>query len=176
LGAKALGDGAPRVHQLCRGSSQLATCAIGNVVICYSGQTPGKHYLEEAAQAILAYGKGYPSGMGLLILISADEPPPDEAARKAILDARLALKPCMCASVLVVEGEGFAASAKRSIIAMFNLAPSVPFPTKVAGNIAEGAAKLAKLLGPRLDPQVDVPAIVHAATGVRPRISGSVQR
>lgn len=156
----------PPVRELFRNPA-LLTCACGNVLICFSGRTPIKSYLEGSVQAINLYAKDYPAGMGLLVLISADEPPPDEESRQAILKTRDALRPCVRGSVLVVEGEGFAASAKRSVIAMFSLASSLPFPTKVAGNISEGAAKIAKLLGPRLDPNLDVTAITAAAASIR---------
>jgi hypothetical protein len=145
----------------------LLTCAYGNILICFSGQTPGKSYMDGSIQAILTYAKDYPAGLGLLVLISADEPPPDEQSRRVILATRGALKSCVCGSVLVVEGEGFAASAKRSVIAMFSLSSSQPFPSKVAGTISEGSAKLAKMLGSRLDPDLDAESIAAVATSVR---------
>lgn len=143
------------------------TCACGNVLICYSGRTPVKSYLEGSVQAIRSYAKDYPQGLGMMVLIAEDEPPPDEDARRVILEARDGIKDCVRGSVLVVEGGGFAASAKRSVVAMFSLATSRPFPEKVAGNIQEGATKLANLLGPRLDPSLDAAAIAAAATSVR---------
>lgn len=154
------------VRELFREPALLA-CAYANILICYSGCTPSKSYLEGSTQAIGSYAKDYPSGLGLLVLISADEPPPDEASRRVIHATRDALKPYVRGSVLVVEGEGFAASAKRSVIAMFNLASSQPFPTKVAGTITEGSAKIARLLGPWLDANVDAESIAAAASSVR---------
>ncbi|HTU60792.1 MAG TPA: hypothetical protein VMF89_20210 [Polyangiales bacterium] len=156
----------PLVRELFRNPA-LVTCACANVLICYSGRTPVKSYLEGSLQAIHLYAKDYPQGLGMMVLIAEDEPPPDDEGRRAIIATREALKHCVQGSVLVVEGEGFAASAKRSVVAMFSLASSRPFPEKVAGNIQEGAAKLAKLLGPRVDPSLDAALIAAAATSVR---------
>lgn len=123
-----LSDPVPPVRELFRNPA-LLTCACGNTLICFSGRTPCKSYLEGATQAISLYAKDYPQGLGLLVLISADEPPPDEESRRTIIAARNALKPYVCGSVLVVEGEGFAASAKRCVVAMLTLASS-PFPRR----------------------------------------------
>lgn len=156
----------PAIQVLCRGTSQI-TCAIGNVIICGSQQTPEQRYLDDTNRAINAYGKTYATGLGMLVLIAADEPPPDDVARRAIHNSHLAMKGCVRLAVLVVEGEGFAASAKRSIIAMLSMSSTTAFPTKVAANIREGATKLAKLLGPYLAPQLDADVIAAAATQVR---------
>lgn len=156
----------PPVRELFRNPA-LVTCACANVLICYSGRTPVKSYMDGSLQAIHLYAKDYPKGLGMMVLIAEDEPPPDEEGRRVILATRAALKDCVRASVLVVEGEGFAASAKRSVVAMFSLASSLPFPEKVAGNIYEGATKLAKLLGTRLDPSLNADTIAAAATSVR---------
>jgi hypothetical protein len=155
------------VEELCRGTAQV-TCAVGNVVICLSDQTPDKAYLEAYARAINRYGERHPSGLGMLVLIAADEPPPDEQARRAIHASHIAVKGCVRLAVLIVEGTGFGASAKRSIIAMLSsLSPTAAFPTKVTGTIQEGAAKLAKLLGPHLDPQLNADTIAAAVTRIR---------
>lgn len=158
-------DRVPPVRELYRNPA-LLTCACGNVLICFSGRTPSKSYLDGSTQAIRLHSKDYPQGLGMIVLISADEPPPDEESRRTIIATRDALKPYVCASVLVVEGEGFAASAKRSVVAMLTLASS-PFPSKVAGNVEEGATKLAKMLGARLDGALDATAIAAAANSVR---------
>lgn len=159
--------GVPAVQELYRGVAQV-TCAIGNVVICLSEQTPDQSYLHGYAHAINDYAsRNYPTGLGLLVLIAEDEPPPDDQARRAIHTSHIAIKGCMRVGVLVVEGEGFVASAKRSVIAMLSFSPSAAFPTKVAGNISEGATKLAKLLGPHLDPKLNAEIIATAAAQVR---------
>jgi hypothetical protein len=164
--AASIAKESPAIEVLCRGASQI-TSAIGNVIICGSEQTPDSRYLEDYVQAINAYGKNHPTGLGMLVLIAAAEPPPDDRARHDIHNSHLAIKGCVRLAVLVVEGEGFAASAKRSIIAMLSMSPNTAFPTKVAADIREGVTKLMKVLGPQLAPQLDVDSIATAATQVR---------
>jgi hypothetical protein len=152
--------------ELCRGEAQL-TCAVGNVIISTSGKTPDPGYLQLAVRTIDDYSRTYPWGLGWIVLIAEDEPPPDENGRRGIINMRNALKGCMRASVMVVEGQGFAASAKRSIIAMFSLASTQPYPTRVAGDVHEGAQKLAQMLGRQLDPGLDPQVIAEAVESVR---------
>jgi hypothetical protein len=81
------------------------------------------------------------------------------------------LKSVIKGAVLVVEGEGFVASAKRSVITVFASSAAQPFPMKVAGTPAEGAAKIVKLLGPALDPRLNLASIADAISAVKARSS-----
>jgi hypothetical protein len=139
---------APQLEELSRGNHHV-TFGYGNVIIAHSSASPDMRYLDSHVRETLRYGTRYPDGMGLLILIAPDEPPPNEAARKALRDCYTTLKRVIKAAVVVVEGEGFVASAKRSVITVFTSSTSQPFPIRVAGTAAEGASKLVKVLVPR---------------------------
>ena len=107
----------------------------------------------------------------MLVLIAADDSPPSAAARQAIQASYVIMQEHVAAGVLVVEGEGFAASVKRSVIALINLRANLKFPLRVASNIPEGAALMVKMLGPRLAADLDAPSIAEAAAAVRHRLS-----
>ncbi|HET6333196.1 MAG TPA: hypothetical protein VFG30_08285 [Polyangiales bacterium] len=162
-------ESAPQLEELCRDATHVS-CAYGNIVIFYSTVEPDSHYCDLNASSVIAYAKRYPAGLGMLVLIAADEPPPGEASRRAIRHSYVAMKDAIDAGVLVVEGEGFAASAKRSVITLINTTTSLPFPMRVAGNVADGAAKLVRMLGPKLAPGLNVQLVAAAATEVKTRL------
>lgn len=165
-------DSSPQLQELSRDDAHCA-CACGNVLVVYSKQEPTHEYCQRSARATLEYARAYPSGLGMLVIIAENEPPPSESARRAIIDCYAMIREVITCGVLVVEGEGFAASAKRSVITLISMTVSVPFPIKVAPDIVEGASKLAKLLGPRLDPRLDTHAIAAAAASTKPRLHAS---
>jgi hypothetical protein len=162
-------ESALQLEEICRDATHVS-CAYGNIVLFYSTTEPDSQYCDLNARAVIAYAKRYPTGLGMLVLIAADEPPPGEASRRAIRDSYVAMKNVIDAGVLVVEGEGFAASAKRSVITLINTTTSLPFPMRVAGNVADGAAKLVRMLGPKLTPGLNVQLLAAAAAEVKTRL------
>jgi hypothetical protein len=161
---------APRLEELCRDAAHCS-CAYGNVVIFYSNAEPDSAYLDRSAKAVIVHARKHPAGLGMLVLIAADEPPPSEAGRRAIRDSYVAMNGAIHSAVFVVEGEGFAASAKRSVIALFSMAEKLPFPISVAGDATAGAEKLVKMLGPKLHPQLDAQLVAAAASAVKALLS-----
>jgi hypothetical protein len=157
---------APQIVELTRDREHI-TCAVGCIVIVYSGRTPDAAYLERSARAVNAWGAKYRDGLGMMVLISADEPPPDEPTRRAIHSSYDVMQRSVRAAVHVVEGEGFMASAKRSVITVMNLANSFSFPIKVVSTVPDGAAKLAALLGESLMAGLDPESVAHAAIQIR---------
>jgi hypothetical protein len=143
------------------------------VVIAYSRKSPVAGDFLHVAQKVNAYAAAhYPGNLCLLVMISVDEPPPNEEARREIMGMFSAIKPSLVGVVLVVEGEGFAASAKRSFITVVSMTPTIPFTTRVAGTPSEGARKLVRLMGNRLDPNLDETKLTHAMASVRASIAG----
>ena len=164
--AHKLTTAAPQLVELIKARGHI-TCALGCIVIVYSGRSPDAAYLDRSAGIVNAYGTKFPDGLGLMVLISANEPPPDEPTRRAIQASYAAMQQSIRAAVLVVEGEGFVAAAKRSIITVLSLTNSLSFPIKVSGTPLDGAAKLAQLLGPRLAPGIDHESVASAAAQIR---------
>lgn len=163
---------APQIVELTRDREHI-TCAVGCVVIVYSGRTPDPGYLERSARAVNTWGEKFSGGLGMMVLISANEPPPDELARRAIHASYVAMQRSVRAAVHVVEGEGFMASAKRSVITVMNLTNCFGFPIKVVSTVSDGAVKLASLLGPSLTPGVDPERLAKAAIEVRANVLGA---
>lgn len=157
-----------KLEEICRDGAHLS-CAYGNVMIFYSRAEPTAAFCNQNAKLVISYARNYPAGLGMLVLIDADEPPPNDAARKTIRDSYLAIGSVVKAGVLVVEGQGFAAAAKRSVITVLTTATKFPFPLKVAGDVIAGAEKLTAMLGETLDARLSVPLIASAAHETRQR-------
>jgi hypothetical protein len=157
------------IEDLCHDATHYS-CACGNVVIFFSAAEPDSTFCDRNASLVIDYARRYPAGLGMLVLIAADEPPPSKDARQAIRNGYLAMKDVIRAGVLVVEGEGFAAAAKRSVITLIQMSTSLPFSMSVAGNLNEGAAKLARMLGPILDTGLTVQRIAEAASAAKGNI------
>jgi hypothetical protein len=164
--ARKLSVEAPQIVELSRDREHV-TCALGCIVIVYSGRTPDPGYLERSARVVNTWAEKFPGGLGMMVLISANEPPPDELTRRAIHESYVAMRGSIRAAVHVVEGEGFLASAKRSVITVMNLTHSFGFPIKVVSTVSDGAVKLTSLLGPSLSPGIDPERVTSAAATVR---------
>src|SRR5262245_8345233 len=93
-------------------NSQYACCALGNIVVTRSLVPPDAGYLKQWLDGVMQHAKKHPDGIGLLVLIDSEAPPPGEAARAAIKNAYVSLRGMVLGGVQVVEGEGFAAAAK----------------------------------------------------------------
>ncbi|HKP61884.1 MAG TPA: hypothetical protein VJV78_34370 [Polyangiales bacterium] len=102
-----------------------------------------------------------------MILIPEAAKPPSEAGRQALRAGYTAMKSFMRAGVLILEGRGFAASAKRSAFTILSLAAPLPFPVKVASTPLDAATKLVEMLGPALDSQLDQQLLAASIEQVR---------
>jgi hypothetical protein len=148
-------------------SSQHSCFALGNIVVTRSLVPPDSAYLPEWINAILRHGKVHPQGLGLLVLIDENAPPPGELERSAIKAAYVNVRPVVRCAVQVVEGEGFAAAAKRSVLMIINLATAIGYPIRVTGNVTEATNILHKLLGPAMSAEIDVAALSRIAERMR---------
>jgi hypothetical protein len=156
----------PQLRELVREVAH-SICAYGNIVIMHSAAPLEREFCQRGLQAILRHASAYPAGIGLLIMVSADEPPPSDATRQLIRDSYSAMKEVVVGGVLVLDGEGFVAAAKRSIMTLISGGMSQPFPMRVASTVSEGATKLSNMLGARLDPMIAPEQIVTAAAAVK---------
>jgi hypothetical protein len=150
-------------------NSQHCCCALGNIVVTRSLVPPDGPYLKDWVAAILRYGQAQPRGIGLVVLIDADAPPPNEPARVGIKEAYVTVGSVVRGAVQVFEGEGFAAAAKRSVMTIINMATAIGFPIRVTGTVPEATKVLHKLLAPVLTPSVDLAALSRIAELMRER-------
>jgi hypothetical protein len=155
-------------EELCRDNAHI-TCGYGNIVVIYSAESPDASYCERSARAINAWAANYPRGLGMLVLISANEPAPNEAARRAIHTSYVQMQRAVCAAVHVVEGEGFIASAKRSVITVMNMNSSFTFPIKIASTVPDGAQKLIRMM-PNIATGLDTDRIATTVSSIRMRL------
>lgn len=153
-----------RIEELRREPGHL-TCAYGNVVLFFSSATPDRKYLDASVDLVNGYAAKCAAKLALFIVISASEHPPDDVTRRALQSAYAGIKKHVRAGVLVVEGEGFLASAKRSVITLFS--SSSPFPMKVSSTIVEGARQIINVMGAEIDVRVNAAALAAAATAAR---------
>lgn len=157
---------APALVELYRESGHRCF-GCGSVVLVYSVDEPDSAYMERNASAMRRYATQYPAGLGCMVLVPEAAKPPSEEARSAIRAGYVAMKSFMRAGVLVFEGQGFAASAKRSVVTLLNLAAPLPFPVKVASTPLEAAQKLAGLLGEALLPPIEPQQLAAAMEEIR---------
>ena len=147
-------------------NSQHACCALGNIVVTRSLVPPDAAYLKLWLEGVTRHAKQHPQGIGLLVLIDQDAPPPAEAERAAIKNAYASLRSMVRGGVQVVEGEGFAAAAKRSVLTIINLATDIGYPLRVAGNVTEATA----LLGKTMDRRIDAAGLTRVSSMLRVRL------
>jgi hypothetical protein len=117
-----------------------------DVLIMLSRGAPSLQFLQHSMRLIREAAKDAQTGLGLFIVISADAPPPPDDAREFFTRSTGELASTVGAMARVIEGEGFLAAAKRSAIAMVQLAARSPFPSKIFGTQAEGSAWLVQTL------------------------------
>ncbi|HET8933258.1 MAG TPA: hypothetical protein VFN67_07470 [Polyangiales bacterium] len=151
-------------------NNQHSCSAIGNIVVTRSLVPPDGAYLKQWLEGVTHHAKQHPEGIGLLVLIDEKAPPPAEAERAAIKDAYVSLRGKVRGGVQVVEGEGFAAAAKRSVLMIINLATDIGYPIRVAGNVTDATALLNKLLGKAMDARIDAAELTRVGSMLRVRL------
>ena len=140
---------------------------VGNVVIVHSVDEPDTAYMERNTSAMRRYVAEHATGLGVIVVIPEAAKPPTESGRRALRAGYTAMKNILRAGVLIIEGEGFAAAAKRSAFTILNLASPLPFPIKVAATPFEAASKLVELLGAALEADLDAPLLAASVDQVR---------
>jgi hypothetical protein len=143
---------------------------IGNFVdiqISISRGEPSIAFLEQSIRFLRASAKEYPQGVGLLIVISADAPPPSEAAREHIKKGLIQLSGVLRGAARVIEGQGFPSAAKRSALALLDLILRMPYPTKIFGSSSDAAVWLVQSLGPAPHRRYGPTQIVNAVEELR---------
>lgn len=152
-------------------NSQHCCYALGNIIVTRSLVPPDATYLKAWVEGVLRHAKQHTDGIGLVVLIDANAPPPGEAERAAIKNAYVTVRGAVRCGVQVVEGEGFAAAAKRSVLMIINLATDIGYPIRVAGTLSEAVALLSKLLGKAMDSRIDTVALTRVSEMLRARLN-----
>ena len=138
-----------------------------DIQISISRGEPGIAFLEQSIRLLRASAKEYPKGVGLLIVISADAPPPSEAAREHIKKGLIQLSGVLKGAARVIEGQGFTSAAKRSALSLLDLLLRMPYPTKIFGSTSEASVWLVQSLGAAPHRRYNPTHLVHAVENLR---------
>jgi hypothetical protein len=140
-----------------------------DVQISISSGEPSPEFLRSAARFAKDEAAKLPHGMGLMIVINAETRAPSDEAREYMKKMYPQLSGHVSALVRVVEGEGFVAAAKRSVITLIDLTLRLKCPTKVVGTVEEGTAWLLKQLESERSRKYDPADLVRAVRELRRR-------
>jgi hypothetical protein len=138
-----------------------------DILLSISRGEPSLHFLEAATALISEEARKCARGVRLMIAINADAPAPGDEAREHIKRVYPDLSRHLRGLVLVVEGEGFAAAAKRSVAAIIYLTLRLHCPSKVVGSVTEGATWLMRETATTPAPRHDATDIVLAVQELR---------
>jgi|SoiMethySBSTD1v2_1073268.scaffolds.fasta_scaffold06294_4 hypothetical protein len=92
-------------------------------------------FLRVAGRMVKDEAAKIPTGMGMIIVVNAEAEAPDEAARAQLQKMHTELYGKLRGIVRVIEGEGFAAAAKRSVLTIIDLATRHGHPSKVVSSV-----------------------------------------
>jgi hypothetical protein len=140
---------------------------LGEVLIMLSRAEPSLEFLQRTVRLIHDTAREHPDGLGLFVVISADAKPPSDAARQYFARSVTEYGQKVRAMARIVEGVGFLAAAKRSAIAMIQLASRLPFPAKVFGTQGEGAIWLTQEIAPTAQARRSATELLAAAGELR---------
>jgi hypothetical protein len=106
-----------------------------NVVFTVEDVEPTLQYLDEVCRVVLSVSQRSGKKLGMLFAISSRCKPPSEAARAKIDRDRRTFDAHTQAAAHVLFGEGFLASAKRSVLSLLFATSRASFPLKVFGDV-----------------------------------------
>ena len=119
----------------------------GNIVVATSAATPRKALLDRYVSKVRSVKDAYPRGIGTLVIVASDEPPPDAEGRRAIYECNQALASLAMVAVYVIVGRGFVSAAKRGVITAMNMTARHGLPLRVVATAEEAFPVLKKDLG-----------------------------
>jgi hypothetical protein len=140
-----------------------AAALFGPVLIVIVQNDPQPGVLQQQAGWVQQMQARAPQGSGYLVLLRTDVPPPPETARALIRRLFQEFGKVARAGAMVVEGQGFAGSALRSVLTMLILAARPGYPLKVFSTVSEACDWLAS----QLAATVDAVELSHQVESVR---------
>jgi hypothetical protein len=106
--------------------------------------------LREFETWFRGYAAAHPHGVGLIIELRTDIPPPDEAGKKTVRELLGRMEPQLRALGYVIEAPGFGAATLRAVLAGMNLVQRRSYLQVTARSVDEAlAAILPRLHGGR---------------------------
>jgi hypothetical protein len=147
-----------------------------DILLSVSRGEPSLPFLKAVTTLIGEEARKCARGVRLMIAINADAPPPGEEAREHIKRVYPEVSRHLRGLVLVVEGQGFAAAAKRSVAAIIYLTLRLHCPSKVVGSVMEGAIWLMREIATAPAPRYDATDIVLAFQELKAQHDAAVPR
>jgi hypothetical protein len=141
--------------------------AFHDVLIMLSRGAPSLEFLKHSMRLVGEAAKTAEHKLGLFVVISADAPPPSDEARAYFTRSTNELTSKVGAMARIIEGEGFLAGAKRSAIAVVQLAARATFPAKIFGNQTEAAAWMVQTLSQTAKRRYTSADLIAAARDLR---------
>lgn len=126
-------------------SSIIGHC--NNILMLFATEVPTDSDLAALRGELANLAQRWKSGCGFLLCLRADTRPPEPGMRDRIVATLRQMAPRLNALGCVVLGEGFMASAKRSVIAALLLGMRSDHPTKVFSDVGTGVRWLTAQLG-----------------------------
>ena len=116
--------------------------AYQNVLVSIESVEPTLDTIERLNKAVQAAARLHPKGVGFLVVIHSDAKPPNDEARDQIKKALPVMGSNMKGVAYVMQGEGFLASAKRSVLTLIMTTARFSFPFKVFSGVHEASTWL----------------------------------
>lgn len=137
-----------------------------NAILSFSNCAPNPSFLAAWTHTVDQLVEQGRTPLLVLTVIDRRARPPDDTSKRAIRETVLRNAPHIQAFAYVVEGEGFAAAAVRSALALISLAARYSFPQKVFGRVEDAVVWMLSrpIAGDR--PGLPVGELLDAATAL----------
>ena len=133
-----------------------AVALVGPALVLIARRPPDEHAMQATPRCVSQLVATYPQRGALVVVVPSDCPVPGDEARRYMHRMYTAFAEGVTAGAMVIEGTGFVAASKRSVVSLLLIKSRYPYPLKVFATTAEGAA----FVCPRLPPE-------HAADAAR---------
>lgn len=143
---------------------ERATYRWHEIVISVEVGIPTVAHFDRTLRTMEQIAERRPDGAGLLVILHEQAPPPDEAGRSFLIGNMERFSQAAAAHAHVVEGQGFIAAAKRSVITLMFAARRRRFPQKIFRTVDEAVPWLFHQLGRG---QSEIPAFMRLVKELR---------
>ncbi len=119
---------------------------VGPVMVVVARKEPSTDITRQADVCVNALERKYQGNSALLVIVKSDVRPPSDEGRERIRDAMKTCERSMRIGAIVVEGQGFIATATRSAITMMLFVVRTTFRVKVFSSTEDAAAHVCSAL------------------------------
>lgn len=139
--------------EVLRVSPKEVVATLGNVLVIIVFEPPTEDVIELCIRAARSASRAT-GALGAFVFVAADGRPPDEAERARIKRLVVEISSVCRGLGCCIDGEGFVAASKRSVMTLLTMTLRTPVPLKVFGSRADAGAWVLKQLGAAAPPGV----------------------